>query len=57
MVAQEDYRNLTDLVVLGFDDLIQIIQAKYGDMNQMIEQGFKNQAEQIYNVFPQIKVS
>ncbi len=56
MVAQEDYRNLTDLVVLGFDDLTAIIQAKYGDMNQMIEQGLKNQAEQIYNVFPQIKV-
>ena len=56
MVAQENYKQLTDLVVLGFDDLTSIIESKYGNSDQMVEKGMKKQAEQIYTVFPQIQV-
>ena len=37
LVAQENYKQLTDLVVLGFDDLIPILEAKYGNADQMRE--------------------
>jgi hypothetical protein len=56
LVELENYKQLTDLVVLGFDDLISIIEAKYGNAEQMIEKGMQTQAEQIFTVLPQIKV-
>ena len=57
LVAQEDYKQLTDLVVLGFDGLTPIIEAKYGNYEQMIENGLHSQAEQVYKIYPQIQVS
>ena len=56
LFAQENYKALTDLLVLGFDDLITIIETKYGSSNAMKEKGMANQAEHIFNTFPQIQV-
>lgn len=56
LVAQENYKQLTDLVILGFDDLLQIIEAKYGNADHMRDNGMKNQADQIYTILPQIQV-
>ena len=56
LVAQENYKQLTDLVVLGFEDLTQIIESKYGNIDQMMEKGLKNQVHEIFTVFPQIMV-
>ena len=57
LVAQENFKQLTDLVILGFEDLMQIIESKYGNADQMHEKGLAKQAHEFYTVFPQIQVS
>ena len=56
LFAQENYKHLTDLLVLGFDDLITIIESKHGNAQAMKDKGMVNQAEHIFNTFPQIQV-
>lgn len=56
LVAQENFKQLTDLVILGFEDLMQIIESKYGNADQMHEKGLTKQAHEFYTVFPQIQV-
>ena len=46
-----------DLVILGFDDLVPIIDAKFGGEEKMRDSGLSDQADQIYTVIPQIKVN
>lgn len=55
LVAQENYKHLTDLVILGFSELTQIIEAKYGNEEQMKQDGYTNQAEQIYGQLPLVQ--
>ena len=57
LFAQENYKQLTDLLVLGFDDLIAIIETKHGKADDMRKKGMNNQADQIFTIFPQIQVS
>ncbi len=57
LVAQENYKQLSDLVILGFDDLVPIIEAKYGNADQMREKGLEKQAEQVYSVLPNLNVN
>lgn len=57
LVEQENYKQLSDLTILGFDDLFSIIDAKYGSQEEMIEREMPNQAEQIYSTLPSIQVS
>ena len=45
-----------DLVILGFDDLVPIIDIKFGGEEKMRDSGLSDQADQIYTVIPQIKV-
>jgi hypothetical protein len=52
LVAQENYKQLTDLVVLGFEDLVSIIEAKYGNADKMRENGLDRQAEQVFTAIP-----
>jgi ankyrin repeat protein len=52
LVAQENYKPLFDLVTLGFEDLVSIVEAKYGNADKMRENGLDKQAEQIYTVIP-----
>lgn len=56
MFSQENFKALTDLLVLGFDDIIHIIEAKHGDAEKMKQKEMETQAEYIYNVFPRIQV-
>jgi hypothetical protein len=56
LFAQENYKQLTDLLVLGFDDLIAIIETKHGNSDAMKQKGMNNQAQHIFTVFPQIQV-
>ncbi len=53
---QENYKKLMDLVILGFDDLVPIIDIKFGGEEKMRDSGLSDQADQIYTVIPQIKV-
>ena len=46
-----------DLVILGFDDLVPIIDIKFGGEEKMRDSGLSDQADQIYTVIPQIKVT
>ena len=55
LFAQENYKQLTDLLVLGFDDVIKIIENKHGNSDAMKQKGMNNQAEHIFTVFPQIQ--
>jgi len=55
--VQENYKKLMDLVILGFDDLVPIIDAKFGGEEKMRDSGLSDQADQIYTVIPQIKVN
>ena len=57
LFAQENYKQLTDLLVLGFDDVIKIIENKHGNSDAMKQKGMNNQAEHIFTVFPQIQVN
>ncbi len=52
LVAQENYKQLMDLVALGFEELVSIIEAKYGNADKMRENGMDKQAEQIFTVIP-----
>ena len=54
--SQENFKALTDLLVLGFDDLIGIIEAKHGNAEEMKLKDMETQAEYIYSVFPRIRV-
>jgi hypothetical protein len=56
MVAQENLKQLTDLVILGFDDLFSIVETKYGNADLMEEKGLGKAAYQIFTVLPQIQV-
>lgn len=56
-VAHENYKVLTDLAILGFDDLIPIVEAKYGDADKMREKGMEKQAEHIFTALPNLNVS
>ncbi|CAF1076396.1 unnamed protein product [Brachionus calyciflorus] len=55
LVAQENYKHLTDLIVLGFNEIFSIIEARYGNADQMRQNGLVNQAEQIYTILPQVQ--
>ncbi len=44
------------MLVLGFDDIIHIIEAKHGNAEKMKQKEMETQAEYIYNVFPRIQV-
>lgn len=44
-----------DLVIMGFEDLLPIIEAKFGGEEKMRDNGLSDQADQIYTVFPQIQ--
>lgn len=55
LVELENYKQLTDLAILGFDELTSIIEAKFGSQDEMIEKGLQNQAEQLYTVLPSIQ--
>ena len=39
LVANENLKQLTDLIVLGFDDLLTIVERKYGNAEKMEETG------------------
>lgn len=56
LFSQENFKALTDLLVLGFDDIIHIIEAKHGNAEQMKQKDMETQAEYIFNVFPKIQV-
>lgn len=56
LVTQENLKQLTDLIVLGFDDLFTIVETKYGNAEQMEEKGLGKSAYQIFTVLPQIQV-
>ena len=43
--------------MLGFDDIIYIIEAKHGNAEQMKQKDMETQAEYIFNVFPRIQVN
>lgn len=44
------------MVILGFDDLVSIIESKYGSEEKMRDEfGLSEQADQIYTVIPQIQ--
>ena len=45
-----------DLVILGFDELVPIIEAKFGGEDKMRDNGLSDQADQIYTVIPQVQV-
>lgn len=55
LVTQENYKQLMDLVIMGFEDLLPIIEAKFGGEEKMRDNGLSDQADQIYTVFPQIQ--
>lgn len=57
LVEQENYKQLTDLTILGFDELTSIIEAKYGSQEEMIEREMTNQAEQIFSILPSVQVT
>ena len=44
-----------DLVILGFDDLVTIIESKFGGEEKMRDNGLSDQADQIYTVIPQVQ--
>jgi ankyrin repeat protein len=44
-----------DLVILGFDDLVSIIESKFGGEEKMRDNGLSDQADQIYTVIPQVQ--
>ena len=53
--SHENFKALTDLLVLGFDDLFSIIESKYGNVEEMKSKYMETQAEYIYSVFPRIR--
>jgi len=55
LVASENLKQLTDLIVLGFDDLLTIVENKYGSAEQMEEKGLGKSGYQIFTVLPQIQ--
>lgn len=55
LVSGENVKQLTDLIILGFDDLFAIVETKYGSAEQMEEKGLGKAAYQIYTVLPQIQ--
>ncbi len=56
MVSQENLKQLTDLVILGFEDLFSIVEAKYGNAESMEEKGLGKSAYLIFTVLPQVQV-
>lgn len=56
LVEQENYKQLTDLTILGFDELTSIIEAKFGSQEEMAEREMTNQVEQIFSTLPTIQV-
>lgn len=55
LVAQEKYKQLNDLVLLGFNELFSIIESKYGNADQMKQNGMEKQAEQIFTNLPSLQ--
>lgn len=55
LVAQEKYKQLQDLLLLGFNELFSIIEAKYGNADQMKQNGMEKQAEQIFTNLPALQ--
>lgn len=55
LVSSENYKALSDLAILGFDDLNSIIEAKFGDADAMTEKGMAGQAAEIYTAMPQLQ--
>lgn len=56
LVTAENYKQIMDLVILGFDELVPIIEAKFGGEDKMRDNGLSDQADQIYTVIPQVQV-
>jgi hypothetical protein len=55
-VQQEDYKQLSNLVLLGFN-LTPILIEKYESAEKMIESGLKNQADHLFNELPALEVN
>jgi len=55
LVVQENLKQLTDLIILGFEDLFTIVESKYGNADQMEEKGYGKSGYQIFTVLPQIQ--
>lgn len=55
LVTTENLKQLTDLIILGFDDLFTIVETQYGNSEQMEEKGLGKSGYQIFTVLPQIQ--
>jgi hypothetical protein len=55
LVASENLKQLTDLIILGFDDLFSIVENKYGNAEQMEDKGMGKSGYQIFTVLPTIQ--
>jgi ankyrin repeat protein len=55
LVVSENYKALSDLAILGFDDLLSIIETRFGDADAMLEKGMSGQAAEIYTAMPQLQ--
>jgi len=53
LVINEKYKQLNDLVLLGFENLSPIIESKFGNIQKMKESGLITQAEQVYVTLPE----
>jgi hypothetical protein len=56
LIQSEQYKKLNDLIILGFNELIDIIQTRFGNADEMNEKNMQSQAEQIFSILPQTKV-
>ena len=53
LIMNEKYKQLNDLVLLGFSGVQEIAQARFGDAEKMKSAGMISQAEQVYTQLPQ----
>ena len=56
MVVSEDFKSINELVVNGFTNIPEIVEANLGNAEQLEAKDLKSQAEQIYVVIPELLV-
>jgi hypothetical protein len=56
LVANEDYKALNDLVINGYNNIPDIVEANMGNAEQLEAKDMKTQAEEVFQAIPELVV-